>query len=256
MLNKNIVLATIFASAIIAGISLNKYFKHRAIKPDSTVLVVGTNAEFPPFEYIENDKLIGFDIDLLQEIAKRMGKRLEIKDMPFSTLIAQLQMGGIHLIAAGLTPTAERAEHVLFSHKYISGDPLLMVTLATKTPLTNIEDLKTKEVIVNDGFTADLYLSKLPEIALKRLPTVADAFLALTSGRGDVFVTAYNTVKPFFDQYGSENFMTTPIKDTNEPAALAISKQHPELVQQINKVLEEMQEDGSLEAFKRKWHIA
>ncbi len=255
MLNKNLVLITIFVSAIIAGISLHTYFKQRSIKSDNTILIVGTNAEFPPFEYIENDKLVGFDIDLLQEIAKRMGKRLEIKDMPFSTLISQLQMGGIHLIAAGLTPTKERAEHVLFSHNYLAGEPLIIVSLATKTPLKNIDDLKTKEIIVNDGFTADLYLSTLPEITLKRLPSVADAFLALTSGRGDAFVTAHNTVKPFFDQYGSEKFMISPIEGTNEPAAFAISKQHPELVEQINKVLEEMQEDGSLEAFKRKWHL-
>lgn len=253
MLNKNIVLITILASAIIAGISLNRYFKQRTIKPDSTLLIVGTNAEFPPFEYIENDKLIGLDIDLLREIAKRMGKRVEFKDMPFSTLISQLQMGGVHLIAAGLTPTKERAEHVLFSKNYVQGEPLVIVTLATRTPLKTIEDLKAKDVIVNDGFTAASYLSSFPEITLKRLPTVADAFLALTSQRGDAFVTAYNTIKPFFDQYGSEKFMATPIEGTHEPAAFAISKKHPELVEQINIILKDMEEDGSLEAFKRKW---
>lgn len=256
MLNKNIVIVTIVVASIVAGLSLNRYMKQRTRKLDSTVLIVGTNAEFPPFEYIEHDKLIGFDIDLLQEIAQRMGKRLEIKDMPFSTLISQLQMGAIQLIAAGLTPTKERAEHVLFTHNYISGDPLVIVTLATKTPLKNVDALKNKDVIVNDGFTADLYLSAQSDIQLKRLPSVADAFLALTTGRGDAFVTAYNTVKPFFDQYGSENFITTPIEGTHESAALAISKKHPELAEQINKILAEMHDDGSLEALKRKWHLS
>ena len=88
-----------------------------------------------------------------------MGKRLEIKDMPFSTLISQLKFGAIQLIAAGLTPTKERAEHVLFTNNYTSGDPLVIVTLATKTPFKNVDDLKNKDVIVNDGFTAELYLS-------------------------------------------------------------------------------------------------
>lgn len=255
MLNKNFVLTTIIVAIIIAGISLRVYYKKRAIKPDSNTLIVGTNAEFPPFEYIENDKLTGFDIDLLEEIAKRMGKKLEIKDMPFSTLIAQLQMGGIHLIAAGLTPTKERAEHAFFTQNYVNGEPFIIVSPATKTPLLTIENLKNKNVIVNDGFTADAYLSQFPEIVLNRLPTMADAFLALTSGRADAFVTAKNTIKPFFDQYGSEKFVTSPIEGTNEPAAFAISKQYPELVEHINKVLEEMEEDGSLEAFKRKWNL-
>lgn len=254
MLNKKMVLIIISAIAI-TFFSLKWYQKTKTVLPNTNTLIIGTSAEFPPFEFIENGVLVGFDIDVIEEIAKRMDKTLAINDMPFITLIPQLQMGSIQLIAAGLTPTPERAEQVLFSQNYTGGDQLLIVTLAKKQPLTTLDALKGKEVIVNDGFSAEAYLSSIPEILLKRLPTVADAFLALTTGRADAFVTAFNTVKPFFDQYGSEHFNTIPIAGTSEPAAFAISKQHPELVTKINTVLQKMHEDGSLEALKRKWHI-
>ena len=255
MLNKKIVLIIVISAIIITFFSLRWYQKTTTVLPETNSLIVGTAAEFPPFEFIENGVITGFDIDLIEEVAKRMGKQLKIHDTPFTTLIPQLQMGSIQLIAAGLTPTKERAEQVLFSENYTAGDQLVIVTLAHKQPLTTIDALKCKEVIVNDGFSAEAYLSSIPEILLKRLPTVADAFLALTTERADAFVTAFTTVKPFFDQYGSEHFTISPLEGTSEPAAFAISKKHPELVTRINAVLHEMHEDGSLEALKRKWHL-
>ena len=248
---------TLLSIIILASTALFFYNKKRHHVHDDSYLTVGTSAEFPPFEYIEHDTLTGFDIDLVNELAKRMGKKLIIKDMPFSTLITQLNFGSLHMIAAGLTPTSERAQQVLFSQNYTAGEPLVIVTRAIHAPLKTLADLANQDVIVNDGFSAEAYLSsQYPNIALKRLPTVADAFLALNSGRADAFVTAVTTVKPFFDQYGSENFITTAIPGTSEPAAFAISKKYPELVERINATLQEMQEDGSLETLKRKWHLS
>ena len=247
-------LITIFA---LSAAGLWYYNKKRHCTLDDSCLIVGTSAEFPPFEYIEHDTLTGFDIDLINEIAKRLGKKVVIKDMPFATLLTQLTFGSLHLIAAGLTPTQERAQQVLFSKNYTAGEPLVIVTRANHIPLKTVANLKGQNVIVNDGFSAEAYLSsQFPEITLRRLPTVADAFLALNSGRADAFVTAATTVKPFFDQYGSEHFITTPIPGTSEPAAFAISKKYSDLVERVNTALQEMQEDGSLETLKRKWHLS
>ncbi len=85
---------------------------------EEKVLVVGTNAEFPPFEYYENGELIGFDIDLMCEIGKRLGYRIEFKDFAFDALINNLASGKVDCIIAGISITEERLEVVDFSIPY------------------------------------------------------------------------------------------------------------------------------------------
>jgi polar amino acid transport system substrate-binding protein len=249
---------TYLALFLLVGIiGLSVWFSRRMPEEKlNDCLLVGTNAEYPPFEYIENDMIVGFDIDLMQQIAQRLGKKMKLSDMPFSTLMAQQQMGNIQVIAAGLTPTEERARQVLFSQNYLEGDPLLVVSLRTNPKINSLEDLKGKSVIVNDGFSADIYMSKHKDIELKRFPTVADAFMALRANKADAYVTAQNSLRPFLEKNAADEFSVFEIDGTNEAAALAISKKHPELVNKINKALQQMKEEGALDALKKKWKVS
>src|SRR5437016_11928204 len=70
------------------------------INADET-LIVGTNAEFPPFAFYQERKIVGFDITVLNEIARRLGKKVSIKDLPFDALIPEIQLNKIHLIIGG-----------------------------------------------------------------------------------------------------------------------------------------------------------
>lgn len=223
---------------------------------DESLLIVGTAAEFPPFEFIKNDEVVGFDIDLVHAIAERLEKKVILKDMPFTTLIPQIQYGSLHMIAAGLTPTAERAREMLFTRPYLETDPLVVVTLAKNPKISSLDDLKGKSVIVNEGFSAERFMSNLEGIDLKRLPTVADAFLSLQSGRADAFVVAANSIKPFFKQYPQADFSLFTIPNTNEKTALAISKKYPELLEKIDKILDELHREGFIEQLKKKWDIS
>jgi len=90
-------------------------------------LKMGTNAAFPPFEYIEGTKVVGFDATMAQLIAKDAGKKLEIVDMNFDGLIAALQAGSIDFIAAGMTATEERRKNVDFSQAYYSTNQVIIV---------------------------------------------------------------------------------------------------------------------------------
>lgn len=219
-------------------------------------LIVGTAAEFPPFEFIQKDHIVGFDIDLVNEVAHRLGKNIVLRDMPFLTLIPQVQSGALHMIAAGLTPTQERGQMLLFTEPYLESDPLVVVSLAANPKITSLDDLKGKTVIVNEGFSAERFMSQFPDIDLKRLPTVADAFLSLASKRADAFVVATNSVKPFFSQYPAHEFSLFAIPDTNEKTAFAVSKKYPELRDQIQKVLDQLKQEGLLETLKKKWNIS
>lgn len=216
------------------------------------LLIVGTNAEFPPFTFIEKGKIVGFDIDIASEVSRRLHTEMQIKDMPFDALIPELTLGQVHILAAGMSYTEERAKRALFTHPYLTDDPL--VILSKERELT-IDDLKGKTVVVNEGYTADLYLSEKPEIALVRLASPADAFLALKSGRADACVTAKNTLDSFLSTQDGAEFYWKAIDNTAEDCSLVVSKKYPELLGRIQKCLDEMAKDGTLQEIKAKWKL-
>ena len=125
------------------GLMSRNYFLPSLIKKtadEAKVLVVGTSADFPPFSFVENDQIVGFDIDLIHEIGKRLQQQITLKNMPFGTLLPTLQLGQIQVIAAGLSATPERAQHVLFTSPYLDHNPFVIVSLATN-PAKTITDL-------------------------------------------------------------------------------------------------------------------
>lgn len=217
-------------------------------------IIVGTSADFPPFSFVENDQIVGFDIDLITEISQRLQQKIELKNIPFGTLLPTLQLGHIQVIAAGLSSTPERSQHVLFTEPYLDQNPFVIVSLIND-PIQTISDLQNQEVIVNEGYTADLYLSKLENIEIKRLKTPAEAFLALKAGRAKAFVTAQDTVAPFFEQYSPNDFNVVVIPGTSENISFAIAPQYSNLRHQIQAALDEMQHDGTLAALKTKWKL-
>lgn len=229
------------------------YLSFSALHASSSLLVVGTNAEFPPFTYIENQKIVGFDIDIAKEVAQRLGKEIQFKDMPFDALIPEIILGQVDFVAAGMSYTEERAKRVLFTKPYLSGDPLVVFTKADRK--WGLDDLKNKTVIVVEGFTADLFMSSKEGIHLTRLPTQADGFMAIKSGRADAFVTANSTVNAFFEVQDACSFHVTALEGTGETCALVIPKTKPTLLIEIQKALDDMKNDGTLDKLKTKWKL-
>ena len=88
---------------------------------------MGTNAAFPPFEYYDNTKIVGFDVSMSQIIARDLGKKLKVVDMDFDGLIAALQSGAIDFVAAGMTANDERRQNVDFSEPYYSSNQVIIV---------------------------------------------------------------------------------------------------------------------------------
>lgn len=222
--------------------------------PIVDTITVGTNAEYPPFATIDNDAIIGFDIDIAREICDRLGKKIELVNMPFDALVPSIQLGKIQIIAAGMTATPERAQQMLFTKPYLAGDPLLIIS-PKNFPINSIAELNEKDVIVNDGFTADAYISELDGPVVKRLKTVGEAFLALEQKRGHAFVSAQSAVQPFFENNDKSKFHVARIEGTDDNYSLAVAKKSPKLFNQVQEALNEMQEDGTLDDLKRKWRV-
>ena len=179
---KKLFLALIF---LVLGVAfVLSSWKEDSISDD--VLVVGTNAEYPPFAYVEDGEIIGFDIDLISIVAQHLGKDIIVKDNPsFDALIPDLELGRTDIVAAGMTYTEERAKKASFSKPYISQDPFLIISLLP------INELSDEVIVVNEGYTADFYLSEKEGLNLLRVPCPADAFLALKSGQATAFFTAW-----------------------------------------------------------------
>jgi len=224
---------------------------------ESNTIIVGTNSEFPPFSFKEGDDFTGFDIDVIQEVSKRLKKSILFKDMPFDALIPEIQIGNIQVIAGGITPTEERAQRAFFTRPHLTGNPLVIISLKDGNALTTLADLEGKTVAVNEGYIADSFMSEQPGITLLRLSSalVSDGILALQSNRADAFVAASYSMKPYFEKYNINDFYVTPIANTEESSAFAISKHYPDLRRDIQITLNEMEQDGTLEALKTKWNL-
>jgi len=247
-----ILISIIFAFGIAFWIQQMRYSNMPAI-PD--VIVIGTSADYPPFCFKQDHKIVGFDIDVATEAVKRLGKKALIKDIPFELLIPQAMMGEIHLIASGLSRTPDREQKVYFSKAYSLDNPLVVLTDSSDSKIRSLEDLTDKRIVVNKGYAADEYMSKLEHLAIDRLPTIADAVKALEAKKVDAFVTEAQTIPKIFEEYEAEQFNSFVINEADESIAIAISKMYPELAKKLCGVLEQMDQDGTIDQLQQKWHV-
>ncbi len=233
------------------------YIKNIDRKKDNQVIVVGTSADYPPYAFIDttNNEVVGFDIDVAREVVSRLYKKIIIKDIPFSSLIFDLFAQKINVIAAGMTPTARRSRGVLFSQKYLEADPLMVITKKFYSNINSLEGLAGKTVVVNTGYTADLYLSDKSDINIVRLKTPAESFMALKSGSVDAFVCAKSSLVAFLSKSSAQDYFIAKLPDTGDDYALVVSKHDHGMLEQINKALDGMKKDGTLQALKKKWNL-
>lgn len=227
---------------------------------DDSVLIVGTSPDYPPYEFMDTvtDQIIGFDIDVMSEVALRLNKKMVVKDMPFASLIFGLLSGDIDVIAAGMSPTPRRSKFVLFSEKYLDSDSYVILTIKNRFQPKSLEDLKDKDVVVNTGYTAEAYLDQQDiGIRLIRLRSPSEALIALQSGSADAFVCAQSTAKAMIARFGkSDHFAMFALPNTGDDCAFALSKHAVDLTENINKALASMRTDGTLNLLKEKWKLS
>jgi polar amino acid transport system substrate-binding protein len=235
-------------------IGLNYLFNPAPPEKASDRFLVGTNAEYPPYTFIDGDQILGFDIDVAREVCQRMGKQIILQDMPFEALIPALNLKRIDFAAAGLTRSEERAKRLLFTRPYISGDSFVIISPAEQK-IDSIDALSGKRVLVNEGYTADAYLSQIKGLNLIRLPAPADAFAALASNRGDAFFTAQSTLQCFLSSSRNNNYHIAPITGPSDAYSLALSKDNGDLLNDIQGILDAMEADGTILRFKKKWNL-
>ena len=170
--------ASILAMGVLVGCGSGK---------DSKVLVMGTNAEFEPFEYREGTEFVGFDVEIAKAIADKMGKELQIEDMAFDSLLLALANDKIDFVAAALTVNDERKQQVDFTQTYFNSKQVIIVK-ADNTEVSTADNLVGKKVGVQLGTTGDLAVSDVEGVEVVRLDKATQAVADLENGKVDAVV--------------------------------------------------------------------
>jgi ABC-type amino acid transport substrate-binding protein len=214
-------------------------------------LIVGVSPDYPPFAFIEKGQTVGLDIDLVNELARRLNKHVEFRTMEFDLILPELQMGNLQMVIGGMTSTPERAERIFFTEPYLTSGELVMLS-KNNLQVQNLADLKNYNVVVNEGYVADSYITK-NGIEPLRVASVADALFLLEVGQADVFVSSKIALTYFLKNLSG--YKTSTIAGIDDESSLAISKLYPELANQLDAELIKMKTDGTLNAIFKKWSI-
>lgn len=214
-------------------------------------LTVGTNPEFPPFEYInETGNIDGFDFALMNEIGSRINKDIVFKSMEFKSLVGALETGSIDAIIAGMTVTEERLLSVDFSDEYYQATQCIIVS-QDNTEITQLSDLSEKTVAVQEGTTGDFIASGDDDLVIdakvKRFKKGADAIMDLKSGSSDAVLIDSNPAKEFVAA-NPDDLKFVEDKTSEESYAIAVKKGDTELLDEINAALKEIKTDGTFDA--------
>lgn len=209
-------------------------------------LIVATEAGFAPYEYYESGEIVGVDIDIAKEIAKRLNKELVIKDVAFDSIINEVKSGKADIGAAGISYDAERALEVDFSINYTTANQVVIVKKDGN--IKKISDIKDQKIAVQLGTIADSYLTKnFPNVELVRekkfLATIED----LKSSKCEAVVMDELPAKEILKNNPSLIILDGWL--TSDSYGMIVKKGNKELLKVINEVLKELNEQGKIDSY-------
>ena len=214
-------------------------------------LTMGTNAAFPPYEYVDDDgNIIGIDAEIAAAIAEKLGMELEIKDMEFDSLITACAGGSVDMVLAGMTVTDERKESVNFSDSYATGIQVIIVK--EDSEIATADDLDGKTIGVQSGTTGDIYCrDDYGEDSVKQYNNGALAVAALQNGQVDCVVIDNEPAKNFVASNDGLKILDTEY--ITEDYAIAVAKENTERLEKINNAMTELKADGTIDKIINKY---
>ena len=224
------------------------------IKKDGK-LVVGTSADYPPYEFHAtvdgNDKIVGFDMDIAQEVADDLGVELEIKDMDFDGLLVALQANKVDMVFAGMTPTEERKENADFSDIYYEATHRFILRSGEEASVKSFDDLKGKKIGVQKGSIQEgIAKDNFDEADIKSLAKVTDLILDLKNNKVDAILVEEGVADLYCKKNEgisvAKNFV---VKDENGGSAIAFSKNQSELQTEVNKTIKKLKDEDKISQY-------
>lgn len=215
-------------------------------------LIMATNAEFPPYEYYEGDKIVGIDTEIAEAIAEHLGMKVKVEDMAFDAIIPAVTSGKADFGIAGMTVTEKRQKSVDFTNTYASSTQVAIVK--EDSNITGAADLKKKSIGVQLGTTGDALASEMEGATVERYSKGLEAVQSLKQGKIDAVIIDQATAKAFLEK--SEGLKILDEKMSEEEYAIAVKKGNTELKEQINGAIEDLKAEGKLDEIIAKYSKA
>ncbi len=223
---------------------------------DDNVINPGTASGFPPFEFTEDGELVGFDIDLAEEVIERAGYEVgEWTDIEFDSLIPSLTEGNIDMIAAAMTITDDRAETIAFSNPYYEADQAVLISDDADFSPETVEDLEGLIVGAQSGTTGEGQLDELIEDGIvdeddaRQYENYTLGVQDLEAGNVDALILDVPVAQNFAD---SREVQVAFIIETGEEYGFGL-RQEDERIDDLNAALDEIQEDGTYDDLVDEW---
>jgi ABC-type amino acid transport substrate-binding protein len=215
-------------------------------KKDDNKLVMVTEAGFAPYEYYENGEIVGVDVDIAREIAKELGKELVIKDIAFDSIINEVRTGKADIGAAGISYSDERAKKVDFSINYSVSKQVVIVK--NDSFINSINDINDKKIAVQLGSVADTYVTENYKNAeIVRQKKYLAAIEDLKVGKVDLVVMDELPAKEIIEKNSGIKILDGEL--TSDSYGMIVKKGNTELLETVNKVLNRLSSDGSIDNF-------
>lgn len=244
----------VLAVTALAGCGSNS-----AQKEESKKIVVGLDDSFPPMGFKdEKNEIVGFDIDLAKEVAKRLGREVEFKAIDWNSKEAELKSGRVDILWNGLDITDKRKENMLFSEPYMDNRQIVFVAKNGKVAAAGEADLAGKTIGTQSGGTTEEYFENKPELKasmkeVKYYPDYINAFMDLENGRLDAVVGDEIIGRYYISKHPDEIQAIDTVIGTVSQFGIAFRKDDQKLRDEVQKVFDEMKADGTVAKISEKW---
>ena len=221
---------------------------------DENTIVFGTNAEFPPFEFVAANGVIGeydgIDMAIAKNIGDALGKNVKIENMEFDSLLLALENGQVDAVIAGMTIDPERADAVNFSTPYYTAKQVMIVK--EDSTIAKAADMADKKIVVIQGYTGESCVKEM-KYEYEAFKKGSEAIMELVNGKCDVVVIDSATAQKYVGDNAGLKIVEDPEAFDSEEYGIAIKKGNEELLEQVNDILEKMIEDGVINELSAKY---
>lgn len=215
-------------------------------KNDDSKLIMVTEAGFAPYEYYSNGEIVGVDVDIAKEIAASMGKELVIKDIAFDSIINEVKTGKADFGAAGISYNEERAKSVDFTINYSTSKQVVIVK--NDSGITNIGDINGKKIAVQLGSIADTYVSSTyKDVSVVRQKKYLAAIEDLNTGKVDCVVMDLLPAEQILKTNSGLKILDGALVE--DSYGMIVKKGNKELLNNINRVLEKLKNEGKIDEY-------
>jgi polar amino acid transport system substrate-binding protein len=236
---KKIMILCVIVAALITSISLTG-----CVDETENKIIVGTSADYPPFEYVEGGKIVGFDIELITSLLEKLDYTVEVKDISFDSLIPSLINGKIDVIASAMTITPEREEQIDFSDPYYNSDQSILVQADSDINIEEYEDLSNLTIGAQTGTTGEIWVldnliniqnATMTDEQLKSYETYTLAVLDLDNGNLDAIILD----KPVAESFAKDgNRRVEYVIETDENFGFGLLEGNEKLLNGLNEELQ------------------